>query len=377
MFPPGTLRTWAAAGIRSVPDCQRPGVFLGCSRRLPRHEPPGDGVVFRYLETGTLLMTTTNGTDSDPLWLSIEKKILELGSHDLAEDNLENAIQGLGKSLDGEGLNVSRNAGRMLELRRAVAARVSVGHPLMEDLNKTFDALTLDDLGDTYSATLDLIEEAGDTWPALKEAERRSHILRIVEGIKLDLLVAKAKEIGGDGGVRLLIEREIPAETVVDRLEITQEEYDGVLAAVEAERAERARAAGLLQEVDGKSEEDRVRHLINSDVAEDLILEMAGVDQAAIDAVNKAMEEEIAEKKRLAEEEAARKKAEAEGPALEDIPADEMLEHIEAIREILEFSDVEQEIRVMCEQSSVPKALVDVVVSDPDKLDELEAEAEG
>jgi hypothetical protein len=322
-------------------------------------------------------MTTTNGTDSDPLWLSIEKKILELGSHDLAEDNLENAIQGLGRALDEMGLNVSRNAGRMLELRRAVAARVSVGHPLMEDLNRAFDALTLDDLGDTYSATLDLIEEVGGTWPALKEAERRSHILRIVEGIKLDLLVAEAKEIGGDGGVRLLIQKEIPAATVVDRLEITQEEYDGVLAAVEAERAERARVAGLLQEVDGKSEEDRVRHLINSDVTEELILEMAGVDQADIDAVNKAMEEEIAEKKRLAEEEAARKKAEAEGPALADIPADEMLEHIEAIREILEFSDVEQEIRVMCEQSSVPKALVDVAVSDPDKLDELEAEAEG
>jgi hypothetical protein len=88
------------------------------------------------------------------------------------------------------------------------------------------------------------------------------------------------------------------------------------------------------------------------------------------------MEEELAEKQRLAEEAAARKEAEAAGPALEDIPPEEMLDHIEAIREILEFSDVEKEIRVMCEQSDIPKELVEIAVSDPDRLDELEAEAE-
>lgn len=45
--------------------------------------------------------------------------------------------------------------------------------------------------------------------------------------------------------------------------------------------------------------------------------------------------------------------------------------------EIMEFSDVEKEIRTMCEQSAIPKALVDIAVSDPDKLDELEKKAEG
>jgi hypothetical protein len=112
-------------------------------------------------------------------------------------------------------------------------------------------------------------------------------------------------------------------------------------------------------------------------VSEELILRMAKVDQSVIDAANKAMEEELKEKQRLAEEEAARKKAEAEGPALDDIPSDEMLDYIESIREIMEFSDVEKEIRVMCEQSSIPKSLVDIAVSDPDKLDELEKAAEG
>ena len=69
--------------------------------------------------------------------------------------------------------------------------------------------------------------------------------------------------------------------------------------------------------------------------------------------------------------------AEAEGPSLEEISPEDMLDHIEALREIMEFSDVEKEIRVMAEQSGVPKALVDIVISDPDRLDELEAEAEG
>ena len=153
--------------------------------------------------------------------------------------------------------------------------------------------------------------------------------------------------------------------------------WDEVNAEMERRRAERQRVLGLLEKVQDKSDEEKVRYLIDNDVAEPLILELAGVDQSAIDSVNKAMEEEIKEKQRLAEEEAARKKKEAEGPALEDIPADEMLAHIEAVREIMEFSDVEKEIRTMCEQSAIPKALVDIAVSDPDKLDELEKQAEG
>ena len=54
-----------------------------------------------------------------------------------------------------------------------------------------------------------------------------------------------------------------------------------------------------------------------------------------------------------------------------------MLDYIENIREILDFAGNEKEIRVMCEQSSIPKALVEIAVSDPDKLDELEKKAEG
>ena len=41
------------------------------------------------------------------------------------------------------------------------------------------------------------------------------------------------------------------------------------------------------------------------------------------------------------------------------------------------FSDQEKEIRTMCEQSAIPKALVDIAVSEPEKLDELEKKAQG
>jgi hypothetical protein len=124
-----------------------------------------------------------------------------------------------------------------------------------------------------------------------------------------------------------------------------------------------------------------VKHLFTNNVSEELIIEMAKVDQDAINGVKQAMEADLKEKQRLEEEEAARKAAQkkeaAAGPSLEAIPPDEMLEHIEAIREIMEFSDQEKEIRVMCEQSSIPKSLVDIAVSEPDRLDELEKEAEG
>jgi len=164
---------------------------------------------------------------------------------------------------------------------------------------------------------------------------------------------------------------------VLAALELTDEQLTDVHAAIAAKKAERARVTGLLEKVADKSKDEQVKHLFENNVAEALIMEMAEVDQGVIDGVKKAMEEELAEKQRLAEEEAARKKAEAEGPSLDAIPADELIDLIDSVREIMEFSDVEKEIRTMCEQSAIPKALVDIAVSDPDKLDELEKQAEG
>jgi hypothetical protein len=322
-------------------------------------------------------MTTTDGLTSEPLWLAIERKILELDTGDLSGDRLEGSVRRLASALDDTGLNVSRNAAHMLDLRGALGARATVGRPLMDDLRKALSSLTLEDVKDPYAATVTLIDQVGTEWPKLRDSERRAHVLMMVQEIKLELLVDRAKGMEGDGGIRMLIGAEVAAEVIMERLGIGRDDYDRVIAAVEAERAERARVTELLKSVSGKAESDRIRHLITSDVSDELITEMAEVDPGAIEAVRRAMEEEIAEKQRLAEEAAAKKAAAAVGPALEDIPPEEMLEHIESIREILDFSDVESEIRVMCEQSRIPKSLVDLAISEPDRLDELEAQAGG
>ena len=322
-------------------------------------------------------MTTSDATKKKPLWLLIEENILELGSQDLSGENLEASIQRIAGELDNAGYNVSHHGGNMLQLRWAVNEMRKVGRPLMKDFNAAIAAFTLEDVAEPYIATDKLIGDIGKTWPRLKGSERRPEVIRIVEETKLDLLITKAKGLSDDEGIRLLIEEQVAPEVLTNALDITGEKLEQVNTEMEKERTERARVETLLEAVEGKSNEEKVKHLFENNVSEELIIEMAKVDQGAIDGVKQAMEAELKEKQRLEEEAAARKKEEAAGPSLENISPDEMLEHIEAIREILEFSDQEKEIRVMCEQSSIPKSLVDIAVSEPDKLDELEKEAEG
>jgi hypothetical protein len=322
-------------------------------------------------------MTTSDATENRPLWLSMEERILQLDSQDLSGGNLEGAIQRIAGELDDDGYNVSRNGGNMIKLRFAMDKASKVGRPLLADFNAKVSAFTLEDVDDPYAATNNLLEELCDTWPELKCSKRRPDVIKIVEKTKLDLLVAKAKGLPDDDGLRLLIEEKVDFKVITKSMGVTDEKVNEVNEQIKAERAERERVTTLLEAVADKSNEEKVRHLMDKEVSEELIIEMAGVGQGDIDAVKKAMEEELKEKKRLAEEEAARKKAEAEGPALDDIPPDQMLDYIESVREIMEFSEEEKEIRVMCEQSAIPKALVDIAVSEPDKLDELEKKAEG
>lgn len=247
----------------------------------------------------------------------------------------------------------------------------------MQDFNSTVAAYSLEDVMDSNAASRKLVDELGETWPAFAKVDRRRDVIRIVQNIKLDLLLKKAKSLSDDDGIRLLVQENVAPDVIMKELGITQEKLDQVNAEIAKEKAERERVASLLETVADKSDEDRVKHLFQNNVSVNLIVEMANVDQVVIDTVNKAMEEELKEKQRLEEEAAARKKAEAEGPPLEEIPKDQLVEYIESIREILEFSDVEKEIRNMCEQSSIPKALVDIAVSEPAKLDELEKIAQG
>ncbi len=322
-------------------------------------------------------MTTSDATEKKPLWLLIEENFLGLSEQDLSEENREQTTQRIAGELDNTGYNVSLHGGNMIQLRQAMDGRCKVGRPLMKDFNDAIAALTLEDVAEPVSAMGKLVRELGEAWPKLQGSECKTDVLRIVENTKLDLLVAKAKSLSGDEGIRLLIEEDVESEVITKALDITGEKLGQVNTEMEKERAEKERAKKLLEAVEGKSNEERVKHLITNDVSDKLIIEMAEVDQGAVDGVKQSMQAELKEKQRLAEEEAARKKEEAAGPSLEAIPPDEMLEHIEAIREIMEFSDKEKEIRVMCEQSSIPTALVDIAVSEPDKLDELEKKAEG
>jgi len=322
-------------------------------------------------------MATEEAAGKKPLWLSIEEELLSLGSQGLSGEGVEAAVHNIAGNLDGKGYNVSKHGGNLLEVRFALDDMRKVGNAMLEDFNTALNALLLDDLMDAYGAADKLVNQVGATWPKLKRAESRPVVIEFVEARKLDLLVEKARGMSGDEGIELLIEEKVDPAVITSRLEITDEKLKEVNTAMEKRKAERERVMALVEKVKDKSDEDKVRFLYDNNVAEPLIIELGGVDQKAIDAAKKAMEEELKEKQRLAEEEAARKKKEAEGPALEDMAPDEMLAHIEAIREIMEFSDVEKEIRTMCEQSAIPKALVDIAVSEPDKLDELEKQAGG
>jgi hypothetical protein len=312
-----------------------------------------------------------------PLWLEIEENLLELNPGELSGQAKETAIQKIIGDLDNAGFNVSKSGGKIMQLRWAMDDMLEVGRPFMKDFNDAISALSLEDVLDPYAATTKLIDNIGATWKEFWKVERRPDIIRIVEETRLDLLVKKAKELSENESIRYLILEQVEREVIVNKLGITEEKLAGVEAQIAKEKAEKKRVAKLLEKVAGKSEEEKVKHLITNNVAEELIIEMAEVDQVAINNAKKAMEEEIKEKQRLAEEAAAKKKAEAAGPSLEDITPDDMIDHIDAIREIMEFSEVEKEIRTMCEQSSIPQCLVDIAVSDPDKLDELEKKAEG
>ncbi len=322
-------------------------------------------------------MTTSEAAEKKPFWLVIEERILELDAQGLSGGSLEASVQQIAGELDNAGYNVSRHGGNMIQVRFALDKANKAGKPFLQDFNAAVSALTLEDVADPFAATNYILDQLSDSWPEIRSADRRPDVVEIVENTKLDLLIAKAKGLEGDAGIRMLIEEEVDFAVITQALEITDEKLNEVHELIKAERAERARVAGLLEKVADKSNEEKVRHLFDNNVEEPLIIEMAGVDPGVIDAVKKAMEEEIKEKQRLAEEEAARKKKEAEGPSLEDISSEDMIDYIDSIREIMEFSDQEKEIRTMCEQSAIPKALVDIAVSDPDKLDELEKKAEG
>ncbi len=313
----------------------------------------------------------------EPLWLLIEREIQNCQDGDFSAESRLATAKKIAAALDQTGYNVSGSGGNWLQLNKAITARDSVGRPFTKDFDQAIDVLTLDNIKSTHSTARSIITDLGKDWQFFLKSENRPDVEDVVRDRRVELVIARAKELGGEQGIRFLIAESFTHEKIVEIMSISDDEYKAVKAKVDAELAEIKRVKDLLANVEDKAEADKIKHLLNENVAEDLILEIGGFDQAALDAAKKAMEAELAEKKRQEEELAAKKAAEAAGPSLDDISADDMLEYIEGIREILEFADNEKDIRVMCEQSSVPKALVEIAVSDPDKLDELEKQAEG
>ncbi len=322
-------------------------------------------------------MTVSNDNLKEPLWIAMEKKIFEHASGDSSGANLESLIQKIAADLDNSGYNVSNHGGNLLQLRWAMEEKNRNGKPLMQDLNDAIRKLTFEDVENAKVATANVINALGAAWPKIQDSNRTPTILGIVEKVRLGFLVQKAKALSESQGIRCLIDYKVASDVIVSELGISQERYDQEVAAIKAEAEKKAHVKSLLEAVADKPEEERIKHLINNDISDELIIEIAGAEQAGIDNIRKSMEEELKEKQRLAEEEAAKKAALAAGPPLEEISMEDRLTHIEAIRDIMDLCDKEEDIRTMCEQSKVPKCLVDIAIADPDKLDELEQEAEG
>ncbi|MFP4453579.1 MAG: hypothetical protein ACLFPI_09455 [Desulfobacterales bacterium] len=160
----------------------------------------------------------------------------------------------------------------MIELRFAVNRAREVGRPFLKDFSDAISALTLEDVSKPYLATTNLLDQLGQTWPEIKRSERRPDVIEIIENTKLDLLIAKAKSLPADDGIRLLIGEGLDFPVITKALEITGEKLNQVNEQIKAERAERARVTSLLEKVADKTDEEKVRHLFDNDVSEELIM---------------------------------------------------------------------------------------------------------
>jgi len=312
-----------------------------------------------------------------PLWLLIEKEIQNYKDDDFSDVKILETTKKIAAELDKTGYNVSKSGGNWLQLKTVVDKRKIVGRPFIKDFDKAVEALSLDDIENTYAAAMGIIRKIGKDFPYFLVPENRSEVDDIVRTKRIDLVAAKAKELDREEGIRLLLSETFEPKDIIDIMDVSENEYKEVEAKVDAELKEKKRVEDLLSSVAEAPEKEQITLLINEDVTDELILEIGGFEQSALDSIKKEMEEELAEKKRKEEELAAQRAAKAAGPALDEISPEDMLEYIEGLREILDLADSEVDIRIMAEQSSIPNTLVDIAVSDPDKLDELEKEAEG
>ena len=110
---------------------------------------------------------------------------------------------------------------------------------------------------DLFAATSNLLDGLGETWPELRDPEHRPDVVLMVEKARLDLMVAKAKSMDGDLGIRFLIEDGLEDDVIIDAMGITAEKLADVHKQIKEELAERARVAKLLEVVADKSNEGK------------------------------------------------------------------------------------------------------------------------
>ena len=245
-------------------------------------------------------MSENHNEHKEPLWILIEKQIQTYDEGDFIEENILATSRKIAEELDKTGYNVSKHGGNWMKLTAAVKARNRVGRPFMEDFNQALTALVLDDIKDSHATAMKIMRDLGRDWPSLLTSEHGADVDKIVESIRIDLIIAMAKELSGEPGIRYLMTESFEPQAIMEALGVSEEEYKSVKSKLDAELAEKARVKHLFADMEESSEEDKIKHLLNKNVADELITEIGGIKQSAIDTVKKAMEKRASgkEKKR-------------------------------------------------------------------------------
>ena len=199
----------------------------------------------------------------EPLWVLIETQIQKYTGEDFSEANSLETSRKIAAELDEAGYNVSKSGGNWLQLRAAVEARNRVGRPFMQDLNQAISALGLDDIKDTYATAMKIIAALGNDWPSFLASEHRADVDEIVRNKKIDLMIARAKELSGEQGIRYLVSESFEPQVIMETLGVSEEEYKSVKSKVDAELAEKAKVQEYFAAAEDVSDEDKIKHLLN------------------------------------------------------------------------------------------------------------------
>ena len=154
----------------------------------------------------------------EPLWILIEREIQKYTEEDFSEANSLETSRKIAAELDETGYNVSKSGGNWMRLKAAVKARGRVGRPFMDDFNLAVSSLGLNDIEDPHATAMKIIRALGNDWPTFLASEHRPDVDAIVQKKKVDLMIARAKELSGEQGMRYLISESFEPQAVMEAL---------------------------------------------------------------------------------------------------------------------------------------------------------------